>query len=153
SSDDRRPGQHAHPPGHRDRPAIPAARQGSPVLARHGARRSLRRDSNRDAAPERSGAAAARGTAGPRERGGTPPGASEVSEGMRRRKDSAYSMISVVARQFEVHPQTLRLYEREGLLRPSRPEGNPRLYSDQDLEVLSFILSLTRDLGVNLAGV
>ena len=72
---------------------------------------------------------------------------------MRRRKDSAYYMISVVARQFEVHPQTLRLYEREGLLRPSRTEGNTRLYSDQDLEVLSFILSLTRDLGVNLAGV
>jgi MerR family transcriptional regulator/heat shock protein HspR len=72
---------------------------------------------------------------------------------MRRRKDSAYYMISVVARQFEVHPQTLRLYEREGLLRPSRTEENTRLYSDQDLEVLSFILSLTRDLGVNLAGV
>ena len=72
---------------------------------------------------------------------------------MRRRKDSAYYMISVVARQFEVHPQTLRLYEREGLLRPSRTEGNTRLYSDKDLEVLSFILSLTRDLGVNLAGV
>ena len=72
---------------------------------------------------------------------------------MRRRKDSAFYMISVVARQFEVHPQTLRLYEREGLLRPSRTEGNTRLYSDKDLEVLSFILSLTRDLGVNLAGV
>jgi MerR family transcriptional regulator/heat shock protein HspR len=72
---------------------------------------------------------------------------------MRRRKDSAYYMISVVARQFEVHPQTLRLYEREGLLRPSRTEGNTRLYSDRDLETLSFILSLTRDLGVNLAGV
>jgi len=72
---------------------------------------------------------------------------------MRKRKDSAYYMISVVARQFEVHPQTLRLYEREGLLRPSRTEGNTRLYSDRDLETLSFILSLTRDLGVNLAGV
>jgi MerR family transcriptional regulator/heat shock protein HspR len=72
---------------------------------------------------------------------------------MRRRKDSAYYMISVVARQFEVHPQTLRLYEREGLLRPSRTDGNTRLYSDRDLETLSFILSLTRDLGVNLAGV
>ena len=72
---------------------------------------------------------------------------------MRRRKDSAFYMISVVARQFDVHPQTLRLYEREGLLRPSRTEGNTRLYSDRDLETLSFILSLTRDLGVNLAGV
>ena len=71
----------------------------------------------------------------------------------RNRKDRAYYMISVVARQFDVHPQTLRLYEREGLLRPSRTEGNTRLYSDTDLETLSFILSLTRDLGVNLAGV
>ena len=72
---------------------------------------------------------------------------------MRRRKDSAFFMISVVARQFGVHPQTLRLYEREGLLSPSRTEGNTRLYSERDLETLSLILSLTRDLGVNLAGV
>ncbi|MFQ5876094.1 MAG: helix-turn-helix transcriptional regulator [Acidobacteriota bacterium] len=72
---------------------------------------------------------------------------------MARRKGGAYYMISVVAKQFEVHPQTLRLYEREGLLKPSRTQGNTRLYSDKDLETLSFILSLTRDLGVNLAGV
>lgn len=72
---------------------------------------------------------------------------------MRRRKDSAFFMISVVAQQFGVHPQTLRLYEREGLLSPSRTEGNTRLYSERDLETLSIILSLTRDLGVNLAGV
>jgi len=72
---------------------------------------------------------------------------------MRRRKDSAYFMISVVAQQFGVHPQTLRLYEREGLLSPSRTEGNTRLYSERDLEKLSIILSLTRELGVNLAGV
>lgn len=69
------------------------------------------------------------------------------------RKDSAYYMISVVARRFDVHPQTLRLYEREGFLKPSRTEGNTRLYSEGDLETLSFILSLTRELGVNLAGV
>ena len=62
-------------------------------------------------------------------------------------------MISVVARRFEVHPQTLRLYEREGLVKPSRTQGNTRLYSEDDLERLSFILNLTRDLGVNLAGV
>ena len=68
-------------------------------------------------------------------------------------KDKAYYMISVVAKQYGVHPQTLRLYEREGLLKPSRTEGNTRLYSDDDLELLSFILKLTRDLGVNLAGV
>jgi MerR family transcriptional regulator/heat shock protein HspR len=61
--------------------------------------------------------------------------------------------ISAVAEQFDVHPQTLRLYEREGLLKPSRSEGNTRLYTDTDLERLELILSLTRDLGVNLAGV
>ncbi len=69
------------------------------------------------------------------------------------KKGRAYYMISVVAQEFGVHPQTLRLYEREGLLKPSRTEGNTRLYSDKDLERLSLILSLTRDLGVNLAGV
>ncbi len=72
---------------------------------------------------------------------------------MPRRKDQAYYMISVVAQQFDVHPQTLRLYEREGLLKPSRTQGNTRLYSDRDLELLSLILNLTRELGVNLAGV
>lgn len=61
--------------------------------------------------------------------------------------------ISVVAERFGIHPQTLRLYEREGLLRPSRTEGNTRLYSDRDLEQVELILHLTRDLGVNLAGV
>ena len=61
--------------------------------------------------------------------------------------------ISAVAEQFEIHPQTLRLYEREGLLKPSRSEGNTRLYTDSDLDRLEIILSLTRDLGVNLAGV
>jgi MerR family transcriptional regulator/heat shock protein HspR len=62
-------------------------------------------------------------------------------------------MISAVAQKYNIHPQTLRLYEREGLLKPSRTEGNTRLYSDEDLERLETILSLTRDLGVNLAGV
>ena len=61
--------------------------------------------------------------------------------------------ISAVAEQFEIHPQTLRLYEREGLLKPSRSEGNTRLYTEGDLQRLEIILSLTRDLGVNLAGV
>jgi MerR family transcriptional regulator, heat shock protein HspR len=64
-----------------------------------------------------------------------------------------YFMISVVAEKYNIHPQTLRLYEREGLLKPSRTEGNTRLYSEEDLEQLETILSLTRDLGVNLAGV
>jgi MerR family transcriptional regulator/heat shock protein HspR len=62
-------------------------------------------------------------------------------------------MISAVADQYQIHPQTLRLYEREGLLKPSRSEGNTRLYTDEDLERLEVILELTRQLGVNLAGV
>lgn len=61
--------------------------------------------------------------------------------------------ISAVAEMYDIHPQTLRLYEREGLLAPSRSVGNTRLYEDTDLERLEIILSLTRDLGVNLAGV
>ena len=61
-------------------------------------------------------------------------------------------MISAVAEMYEIHPQTLRLYEREGLLKPSRTEGNTRLYTDEDLERLEFILNLARDLGVNIAG-
>ena len=69
-----------------------------------------------------------------------------------KKKVKTYT-ISAVAELFDVHPQTLRLYEREGLLKPSRSEGNTRLYTDPDLERLEVILSLTRDLGVNLAGV
>ena len=65
----------------------------------------------------------------------------------------AYFMISAVAQRYDIHPQTLRLYEREGLLKPSRTDGNTRLYSTEDLEQLETILTLTRDLGVNLAGV
>lgn len=62
-------------------------------------------------------------------------------------------MISAVAETYGIHPQTLRLYEREGLLKPSRSDGNTRLYSEEDLERLELVLSLTRELGVNLAGV
>ena len=72
---------------------------------------------------------------------------------MARSKSKAAYMISSVAEQYEIHPQTLRLYEREGLLKPSRSDGNTRLYTDEDLERLEVILHLTRDLGVNLAGV
>lgn len=68
------------------------------------------------------------------------------------RKKAAY-MISAVAQEYGIHPQTLRLYEREGLLKPSRSEGNTRLYTDEDLERLEMILKLTREMGVNLAGV
>lgn len=66
---------------------------------------------------------------------------------------SSYYHISSVADRFHIHPQTLRLYEREGLLKPSRSCGNTRLYSDEDLKRLEIILNLVRDLGVNLAGV
>jgi MerR family transcriptional regulator/heat shock protein HspR len=72
---------------------------------------------------------------------------------MPRAKSKAAYMISAVAEQYAIHPQTLRLYEREGLLKPSRSEGNTRLYTGEDLERLEVILHLTRDLGVNLAGV
>jgi len=72
---------------------------------------------------------------------------------MAKARKSAYFMISAVAEQYQLHPQTLRLYEREGLLAPSRSEGNTRLYTSEDLERLEVILKLTRDLGVNLAGV
>lgn len=72
---------------------------------------------------------------------------------MTKARSKAAYMISAVAEQFQIHPQTLRLYEREGLLTPSRSEGNTRLYTEEDLERLEVILKLTRDLGVNLAGV
>src|SRR5476649_2206417 len=72
---------------------------------------------------------------------------------MARAKSKAAYMISAVAEQYEIHPQTLRLYEREGLLKPSRSDGNTRLYTEEDLGRLEVILHLTRDLGVNLAGV
>ena len=68
-------------------------------------------------------------------------------------RGKACYMISAVSQKYGIHPQTLRLYEREGLLKPSRTDGNTRLYSDEDLERLETILALTRDLGVNLAGV
>src|SRR5450631_2376681 len=72
---------------------------------------------------------------------------------MAKARSKAAYMISAVAEQYQIHPQTLRLYEREGLLAPSRSDGNTRLYTDEDLERLEVILKLTRDLGVNLAGV
>lgn len=70
-----------------------------------------------------------------------------------REEPKAYYHITSVAKMYNVHPQTLRLYEREGLLNPIRSEGNTRLYTDRDLEKLEIILNLTRELGVNLAGV
>ncbi len=70
----------------------------------------------------------------------------------KRKRQGAY-MISAVAEMYEIHPQTLRLYEREGLLKPSRTEGNTRLYTEEDLRRLEFILSLARELGVNISGI
>ena len=70
-----------------------------------------------------------------------------------KRKSKGAYMISAVAEMYGIHPQTLRLYEREGLLLPSRTEGNTRLYTDEDLQRLEFILSLARDLGVNISGI
>ncbi|HVB33281.1 MAG TPA: helix-turn-helix transcriptional regulator [Patescibacteria group bacterium] len=74
-------------------------------------------------------------------------------KGKRKRKSRAGYMISAVAELYRVHPQTLRLYERQGLLKPSRTQGNTRVYTDEDLERLETILTLSRDLGVNLAGI
>ena len=72
---------------------------------------------------------------------------------MARQQNREYFTISVVSSMFNIHPQTLRLYEREGLLQPDRSAGNTRLYSRQDIEHLGTILNLTREMGVNLAGV
>ncbi len=73
----------------------------------------------------------------------------ETKKGERKK----YFMISTVSKLYNIHPQTLRLYEREGLLRPSRTEGNTRIYTEEDLKRLEIILNLARDLGVNLAGI
>src|SRR6266478_10229170 len=72
---------------------------------------------------------------------------------MTKRKSKGAYMISSVAEMYGIHPQTLRLYEREGLLKPSRTEGNTRYYTEEDLARLEFILSLARDLGVNISGI
>src|SRR5450432_2363423 len=70
-----------------------------------------------------------------------------------KKRAKAGYMISAVAELYKLHPQTLRLYERVGLLKPSRSQGNTRLYTDTDLERLDVILTLARDMGVNLAGI
>src|ERR1700684_195166 len=71
---------------------------------------------------------------------------------MTKRKSKGAYMISAVAEMYGIHPQTLRLYEREGLLKPSRTEGHTRLYTEEDLRRLEFILTLARDLAVNISG-
>ena len=72
---------------------------------------------------------------------------------MVRRRADGFVMISIIAERYNIHPQTLRLYEREGLIKPSRTSGNTRLYGEDEIRKLEMILTLTRDLGVNLAGV
>lgn len=76
-----------------------------------------------------------------------------MSRGQKKQRAKAGYMISSVAELYKLHPQTLRLYERVGLLKPSRSQGNTRLYTDSDLERLEVILTLARDMGVNLAGI
>ena len=71
----------------------------------------------------------------------------------REKSRSGVYRIGAIAERFGIHPQTLRMYEREGLLRPARTEGNTRLYDADTIERLEIILTLTRHLGVNLAGV
>jgi MerR family transcriptional regulator/heat shock protein HspR len=73
--------------------------------------------------------------------------------GKSRKSEPKFVMISVVSERYAIHPQTLRLYEREGLIKPVRSSGNTRLYDEESLRRLEIILTLTRDLGVNLAGV
>jgi len=80
-------------------------------------------------------------------------GVSGARELLTKRKSKGAYMISAVAEMYGIHPQTLRLYEREGLLKPSRTEGNTRLYTDEDLQRLEFILTLARDLAVNISGI
>lgn len=72
---------------------------------------------------------------------------------MAKRRSDGFVMISIIAERYNIHPQTLRLYEREGLIKPSRTAGNTRLYGEDEIRKLEMILTLTRDLGVNLAGV
>ena len=72
---------------------------------------------------------------------------------MPRRRSDGYVMISIISERYNIHPQTLRLYEREGLIKPARTQGNTRLYGEDEIRKLEMILTLTRDLGVNLAGV
>lgn len=76
-----------------------------------------------------------------------------MARGEKKQRAKAGYMISSVAELYNLHPQTLRLYERVGLLKPSRSQGNTRLYTDSDLERLEVILTLARDMGVNLAGI
>lgn len=76
-----------------------------------------------------------------------------MPRGSKKQRAKAGYMISSVAELYKLHPQTLRLYERVGLLKPSRSQGNTRLYTDSDLERLEVILTLARDMGVNLAGI
>jgi MerR family transcriptional regulator, heat shock protein HspR len=77
----------------------------------------------------------------------------QPTDTMGKRRADGFVMISIIAERYNIHPQTLRLYEREGLIKPARTNGNTRLYGEDEIRKLEMILTLTRDLGVNLAGV
>src|SRR5262249_20452786 len=144
-------------PGHPERPAFSPSRKRGAQPTHQRERRPDRRGRHSSSGPPRRGDAGIAAPAGPAAPGRPAPrnvveGLTGQSEMVKTKSKAAY-MISAVAEQYEIHPQTLRLYEREGLLKPSRSEGNTRLYTDDDLERLEVILHLTRDLGVNLAGV
>lgn len=78
---------------------------------------------------------------------------SDTKSPKRKTSSKRYVLISVVAKRLDLHPQTIRMYEREGLITPTRSAGNTRLYDDRAIRRLELILNLTRELGVNLAGV
>ena len=133
---------------------VPAAGARRAVAPHRAARRPRRDGDDRSAAgPRRAVAAGCSGSSAACRGPTCGRTCSRASRMTPRAAAKAHYMISAVAQRYDIHPQTLRLYEREGLLKPSRTEGNTRMYSEEDLERLETILSLTRDLGVNLAGV
>src|SRR6185436_19289452 len=140
--------------GHLGRAGLPPARSGRPAPGRWHAGRPLRHRARRGPPRARRadrGAGARAGTTGAGTDSGGPGEVSGRSVVTDRTKP--LYMIGVVAEMLKVHPQTLRFYEKKGLVRPGRTEGQTRMYSDEDLEEVARLLRLTRDLGVNLAGV
>src|SRR5438093_1044868 len=137
------------------RPGVPAARPGRAATGRRCAGRSLRHGEGRRAGrarrTQRRARAGARAAAAAHRAWG--PRAVPRGDGMTTDRGKPLYMIGVVAEMLKVHPQTLRFYEKKGLVRPSRTEGQTRMYSAEDVEEIARLLRLTRDLGVNLAGV
>src|SRR5207245_9161451 len=136
------------------RPGVPAARPGRTATGRRCAGRSLRHGEGRRAGrarrTQRRARAGARAAAAAHRAWG--PRAVPRGDGMTTDRGKPLYMIGVVAEMLKVHPQTLRFYEKKGLVRPSRPGGQTRMYSAEDVEEIARLLRLTRDLGVSLAG-